>query len=1024
MKPSVILVGLIVLSIAWPAICRGEDEATAAGNAFFEKKIRPLLASRCYDCHSIKAKKLKGGLRFDSRAALLSGGDSGPVVVSGKPNNSLLIEAVRYENSDLQMPPKGKLPDREIALLVKWIEIGAPMPAAANPRAVADKAINFKEGRKFWSFQPVTTKDLPAGDETVWLKNKIDAFVLANLERNRLHPSPPADRRTLIRRVTFDLVGLPPTPDEVEAFLADESSNAYDRLVDRLLASPQYGERWGRVWLDLARYTDTTATWLKSTARAHLYRDWIVRSLNEDLPYDQFAKRQLATDLMPETGPDDIPALGLLGLSPTYWKELKLDQNVIKAIVAEEWEERIDMVGRTFLGLTVACARCHDHKFDPVSTSDYYALAGVFASTRLADRKIISEDESRAAAKAREKVAALEKDLAELKKKKPAANQVETGVKTPVFANDYAAAIAKLKPSWHEPLNKNPERLAVEKGVAVTPDNYAKFTEGRLHAKLTVLGADYTVAFWFRNDTQNEARPVTGYLFSRGPNGGTGAPGDHLGIGGTASKTSGTLFLYNGDRAKGILGGNTIITPGSWNHVVLARGGNRATLWLNGGPQPEFDGEIKATAPDSTEFFLGGRNERFALIKGRLAQLSFFNRAVSAIEARQLHAASGQPVGPKTEPKEIARPAIAKSDPKAKIEKLTREIESIKKNTPHYDSPLAPAVEEASLYVEAKGANETRLDYRPGRARDLKVQIRGNPANLGPLVPRRFLQVLSEGTPAPFEQGSGRLELANCIFDEAGPLAARVFVNRVWMQHFGRGLVATPSNFGRQGSKPTHPKLLDDLAARFIEQDWSIKWLHRQIVRSATYRQASQHDSQKIATDPDNRWLWRMNRRQLDVESWRDAMLAVTGRLNLQIGGAPLELSSADNHRRTIYGRIHRRELDVMLRLYDFPNPISHSPARERTITPLQQLFVLNGDFVRRQAEALVHRLHQATGPDLEAKIRLAYELLYTRSPTAEEVGLAKKFLAYDLSDDSARREFWRQYAQVLLGGNEFLFID
>jgi hypothetical protein len=409
----------------------------------------------------------------------------------------------------------------------------------------------------------------------------------------------------LIRRLYFDLIGLPPSPEEVQRFVRDDSPTAYERLVDRLLMSPQYGERWARMWLDKARYSDETASWLDNTGEEHLYRDWVVKAFNEDRPYDEFVHRQLATDLMPESDPQDLPALGFISLSPTYWKELKLPCEIIKVIVADEWEERVDAVSRTFLGLTVACARCHDHKFDPISSEDYYALAGVFASSQRAERPLMPESDYAPVRAAKAEVAKLEAEIAKLKSEKP--------------------------------------------------------------------------------------------------------------------------------------------------------------------------------------------------------------------------------------------------EPKEKLEELSAKIEAIKSGTPLYHAPLASALSEESLYVVRAGklAEEgTKLEYRPG-PRDLPLFVRGDPNRTGPIVPRRFLTVLSpDGTPELFKNGSGRLELAQAITTDAAPLAARVMVNRIWLEHFGRGLVETPSDFGKQGARPTHPELLDDLSARFIAGGWSIKDLHREIVLSATWQQSSSFDSE------------------------------------------------------------------------------------------------------------------------------------------------------------------------------------
>ncbi|MBI2805081.1 MAG: PSD1 domain-containing protein [Planctomycetes bacterium] len=764
----------IFLTIGFGPAVGAAQTPSRADLDFFESKVRPLVVKRCHECHSTQAKKQRGGLSLDNRAAILAGGDTGPAVVPGHPEKSLLIQAVRQSNSKLQMPRNGKLTPKEINLLEDWVRRGAPYPGP-EVKVSHKNGIDWKNARKFWSFQPPAVQKLPGVKHKAWPQNRIDHFLLAQMEKRDLAPTRPADRRVLIRRATFDLIGLPPTPDEVDAFLKDRRPDAYALLVDRLLASQQYGERWARFWLDLARYCDIGEPWAEYKGQPWLYRDWVVRAFQNDLPFDQFVQKQLAADLMPNAQPRDRAALGFIGLSPQYWKELLLDKDVIKGVVAEEWEERIYTVGSTFLGLTIACARCHDHKFDPISTQDYYALAGVFASSRPADVSLLSEVETRAVKDAQAKI----QDL-----------------------------------------------------------------------------------------------------------------------------------------------------------------------------------------------------------QGRIKKAS-------------------------------------KTKESAKIAAWNAEIEKIKAATPAFARALTPGVIESSLFVKADGPNRTKLEYKPGTARDVSLQIRGNPATPGPVVPRRFLTVLSpDGKPKPFTQGSGRLELARAIVTEGAPLSARVIVNRVWQQHFGAGLVATPSDFGTQGARPSHPELLDDLTGRFLQNRWSIKWLHREIMLSAAYQQASDYDAKKQAVDPDNHLLWRMNRRRLDVEAWRDAMLAVAGNLDLKQGGPPVELNDPKNNRRTLYGKVKRRELPDLLRLFDFPDPTTHSATRVPTATPLQQLFTLNSPFLQQQASALVKRL-KAEVTNQDARIRRAHELLFGRMATDQEFRLAREFLGNPPSEQA-----WLQYAHVLLGSNEFAFVD
>jgi len=802
---ALILGGLLCLAVIVGEVRSAEPGFTPEDVEFFEKRVRPVLVQRCYECHSQQTGKQRGGLTLDDRDAILTGGDSGPAVVPREVDKSLLVEAVRYSADGQQMPPTGKLPQAEIDLLVEWVARGLPHPTPTQTHT-ARKGIDFAAGRRHWAFQPLVEQSVPQIEAAPRDFQRIDYFLEAKRIEHGLTPSAPADSRTLARRATYDLLGLPPEVEELSHFgnqispspslplslsnaegvsgRGGEGEKTYLAYLYKLLASPHYGERWGRYWLDLARYADVTESWREGDGQPWRYRDWVVKAFNDDLPYDEFVRRQIAADLLSNTKPEDNAALGLLGLSPSYWKELKLDHQVIKMVVAEEWEERLDMLGATFLGLTIGCARCHDHKFDPISAHDYYALAGVLASVRESDRPLISAELAGPALSARHKVKMLDQ---------------------------------KLKP------------LAAKK------------------------------------------------------------------------------------------------MPSDVEQTEIAK------------------------------------------LQAGIAQL---------------------------------------------------------KETPNYDLPLACGVTDAALHVLPSGQNATRLEYRAGESQDLAMHVRGNPARTGIVVPRRFLAVLAADPQRTFKQGSGRLELAESLVADAGPLTARVIVNRVWKHHFGRGIVETPSNFGLQGAAPTHRELLDDLAARFVSNGWSLKWLHREIMSSAAYRQSSYREPAKHAIDPENQWLWRMTPRRLDVESWRDAMLAATGTLDETIGGPPIELTKLDNRRRTIYGLVRRREISELLRLYDFPDPVAHSAQREPTTTPLQQLFVLNSPFFAQQTRTLVERMQHETSAASAERIGWLYRTLFQRAVSAEERKVGEQFVVETISQGSKPDEVWRQYLQVLLASNEFLFVD
>lgn len=898
--------------------------------------------------------------------------------------------------------------------------LGSPGSVMLCVWAMAASLCLAEADEPHWSFRPLGKVMVPEVG-TAWSTQPIDRFIFRKMRANQLSPSSEADKRILIRRLNFDLIGLPPTPEQVEAFVHDDSEGACEKVVERLLASPHYGEKWGRHWLDLARYTDKTAKWLNSTASAWLYRDWVVDAFNRDLPYDRFVVMQLANDLLPDGDPKDNAALGFLGLSPTYWKELQLPPEIIKTTVADEWEERMDALGRTFLGLTLGCARCHDHKTDPLTQADYYAVAGVFASIRIADLPTVREDAWTVVSEARKKVAGLNKEIDALKKK-GGGGKIVSGVKAPKFPETYSAGVNELKPALAAPLNVVPKALEIEQGFKVTPESFGLFKSGRIRGEVKTLGDDYALSFWFRNDLPNNARPITAYLFSRGPAGNAAATGDHFGLGGTYVKPGGTLLFFNGNKARASLLGKTVLTPGTWNHVVLNRSGNQVTVFLNGEIEPEIKGVIQATAKESKSVFIGARSDKFAPLAGRVAHFTLFDRSITNEEVLKLHALSGQPKGPVTSPKETAETVLSPKDPKTEIEALAKRIEAIKNNTPHYDAPMANGVTDSALFVKPRknGAHGTNLDYVAGKARDLSIHLRGNPNVTGETIPRRFLNLFpaKDGEARPFESGSGRLDLAKAIVSEASPLAARVIVNRVWQRHFGQGLVSTPSEMGRAGELPTHPDLLDYLAAQFVANGWSIKWLHREILLSKTWRQGPR-DRRSVRLDPSNKYLSGMERRRLDFEAWRDSMLQVSDLLDVRRGGQSKDLNAADNNRRTIYGTVHRRDLNKMLSVHDFPDPTAHAPARTGTNTPLQQLFSLNGKFVRRQAEALAGRLAKSS-PKPEERINLAYDALFQRKPNENETKLALAYLEQREDEEAA----WIEYAHALLVSNEFLFVQ
>ncbi len=762
-------IALVAVLVA-PSVALAADPAPldAKKVEFFETKIRPVLVEQCYKCHSeeaVKDKKLKGGLKLDTKAALLAGGETGAALVPGKVDKGTLLQSMKYTD-ELKMPPKGKLPDAVIKDFEKWIADGAVDPREGGAAKAA--GVDIEKGKQFWSFQP--PKEVPVPGNA---KHAIDGFVQAKWAEKGLTPVAPADKRTLIRRAYYDLTGLPPTPEAVDAFLADNSPNAFEKLIDSLLASPQYGEKWARHWLDVARFAEDQAHTfeVKPKAQAWRYRDWVVAAFNADMPYDKFVKLQIAGDALPDAPSDPFikfAGLGFLGLGAEYYKNTAAAQ-----AIAEELDDRVDTLTRGFLGLTVACARCHDHKFDPIPTKDYYSIAGIYMGTTMSDAPLGPPDEVKAFTTAQ----------TDLKK----ANEK--------FRKTQAEIKAK-KDSWPT-----------------------------LIAKLLTL---------------------------------------------------------------------------------------------------------KAT---------------------------------------------------------------------------TEELAKIKKNMP----PTPPVAHVIS-----------------GNGNGMKVYIRGNPATPGENAPKGFLQVL----PSPSLSGNGytRLDLANAIGSKDNPLTARVIVNRVWAWHFGRGLVNTPSNFGSLGDKPSHPELLDWLAVNFVKNGWSMKWLHKQIMTASAYQLSSSTGANDSASrdpraeDAANVYLWRGTRKRLEIEDWRDSLLAVSGTLDPKFGGPTFDLRDANAKRRTLYAKISRHELDGLLRLFDFPDANVTADKRTVTTVPQQQLFALNSSFMVSQAEAFAKRVEKLGATD-EERVTSAYRIAFGRVPEKAELDLALRFLKLPpKTDDKLTR--WQQYAQVLLASNELLYVD
>ena len=746
-------------------------EPNPAAIEFFETLIRPILTEHCQSCHG--PKKQQAGLRLDSAAGLAKGTDDGAVVVPGKPEQSKLIASVQ-RTGDNAMPPDRELTKDQVAALTEWVKQGAIFPASTTA-AVGDP-------KKHWAFQPVLDAKIPA---IAGVKNPIDAFVLAKLTEKGMTPAAPADRRTLARRLYFDLIGLPPSAADLDRF--EKGSETTEQLVDTLLKSPQYGERWGRYWLDVARYADTKGYVFQEDRNypyAYTYRDYVIRSLNEDKPFNRFIVEQLAADKLP-LGDDKKPlaAMGFLTLGRRFSNN---QHDII--------DDRIDTVTRGLMGLTVACARCHDHKYDPIPAADYYSLYGVLASSNEP-------------------------------KEYPLIGEVE----------------------------RTPEFLKFETDLQKFEAAVAAGREKMLTNRQTLLGS----------------------------------------VAGSA---------------------------------------------------------LRVPNPDK----LLNRADRNALTD--------FQKKADQFKAK---------------------------------------------------SPFAPP--------RAMVLNDNPRPNEPA------IFLRGNPNTRGATVPRRMPEIVVGATRKPFANGSGRLELAEAIAGDTNPLTARVIVNRVWGWHFGQGLVRTPSDFGVRSEPPTHPKLLDWLTKRFVEDGWSLKKLHKRIVLSATYQQASATPAASFQADPENRWLAHQNRRRLDFEGMRDSLLVASGQLDAKLYGRSIDLFAQPfTKRRAVYASIDRQNLPGTFRAFDLASPEQHTAQRFQTTVPQQALYLMNNAFVAERARAVVAREEVAKPTDPAAKTAAIYRAILSRNPNAGEATFATEFAreAGKVKPTGNQLTAWEQFAQVLLLSNEFLFVD
>lgn len=942
-------------AIAWNAcllpVARAGADDTKAATDFFESQIRPVLLSRCVGCHGDK--KQWAELRLDSAAGFSRGGENGPIVINGSPESSPLLERISSTDASIQMPPPDagpRLTPDQIDAIKHWVAQGAHWPKVDT----TNEQVRNAAARSHWAFQPMkltTPPDIAPNTDTQITPNEaraineVDRFVFRSLLDHGLIPSPPTDRRTLIRRATYDLTGLPPTPEQVAKFISDTSPDAYERLIDQLLDSPQYAEHWARHWLDIARYSDTKGYVYAREERFYIhssaYRDWVIQSIQKDLPYDRFVMLQLAADqLAPENSPD-LAAMGFLTLGRRF---LGVTPDII--------DDRIDVVGRGLLGLTIGCARCHDHKYDPIPTADYYSMYGVFQNSL--ERTVTSGE---------------------------AAPNDSASANTPdaiAFA-DYRKGLAERQKAYDEHFNAQKaeaeqrfrKRISEYLIAQRELDKYPELTFSQLSTKDDLLPA--IVHRWelYLANLDSDGHRV-------------------FGLWNALASIPDAEFAA---RAPDVC--NTLLQKVDNVHPMVA------SLFIN---PPET---IREAAERYGTLFSQMEMRWESQIKNAtdsgLAPPNAFADPEDEILRQQLFGADS--------------PCVIPHDDMSNIEWYwdTNTVVTLWQKQGEIDRWILQHPDQAKRTIVLNDAN---------RLVTPRIFKRGNPATKGAKTPRQFLEVLSNQERRPFEHGSGRLEMAQRIVQTDNPLTARVWVNRVWQKHFGKGLVDSPSDFGLRTASPSHPELLDWLALNFIQNGWSNRWLHRTIMLSATYRQSSAGpvsiDALELAknSDPDNRLLWKTNPRRLSFEELRDTMLVASGELNSTLGGKASDVFSpgaGGGFRRSIYGLIDRQFLPTVFNVFDFANPDLHSPQRAETTVPQQALFELNNPFVADRARRIAQRSLGVTASEsipLDTRIKTLFQLLLQRDPSPEQLETSRAFISYaDSSDSGSKNDQSREWS-------------
>jgi hypothetical protein len=1078
--------------------CRADDQAD-----FFERSVRPLLARRCFTCH-LKGDKSAGGLEMTSRDRLLRGGDRGPAIAPGDVDGSLLMQAVRRQ-ADLKMPPDAPLSDAEIRVLTVWVQAGAVWPdiPPKNDERVADS---------LWGFQPLRDPPVPSVQHTAWAQSPVDNFVLERLEREGLEPNAAADKLTWLRRVTFNLIGLPPTRQECEAYLSDDAPGADERVVERLLVSRHYGERWARHWLDLVRFAETNG-FEDDTEKpnAFRYRDYVIDALNDDLPYDQFLREQIAGDLLPSPRRSRDGERSESPVGSGFWWlgeicPLPFDQADLRVIAGNELENQIDTYGKAFLGLTIACARCHDHKFDPITSRDYASIAGALASTTNVQQCVETPERFNALEAHQAQIDRIDAEVAELLTSPVMRARIATARDAQVdLLPDYlVAAIAALRdPLVATHADLPPERVA--RWRAVLSGQHPVLSPIMRLAGAPPEVVDRRAEFLhILYDEMNQALPrwqpeqilgdfengfgewrATGHAFGPAP----------------ASRTSGTTSGVLGNSYASSYRGSEALT----GRLVSPKfkvdrdkrylaffmcGGNHqgktsVNLVLHSQAMPQLP-PFWSLTPNRTHeltfavFDLHFYDDFELFVEvvddhvGEWGHISvdhfFFTQNVPPAEYFYVNplvvrAMAGvksiEELGQRLQA--LTRQALAQGDSDLPTDEAWA-WNSLREWLLRDDSPLLSRADAEALLDEPQRQRVRELRTQreqlvtqypmstiamvsQDRATptDARVQLSANVDDLGDAAPRGRPVDLARGTRPAADVSSGRLDLANWTTSTDNPLTARVLVNRLWKYHFGRGIVGTPDNFGTTGEAPTHPELLDFLTSRFVESGWSIKAMHRLMVLSATYRQASRPTPAGLAKDPNNRWLHHMPIRRLEAECIRDAVLAATGMLDLSPVEGSVPLPVRDRHmlesvetpglaeherHRSVYIQVFRNFAPALFEAFDYPRLPLTTGQRTESAVPGQALVMLNSEFLATSARRWAERLTADTPAD-KTRVETIYWSALSRPPRPSEIQIALEFVEAQQAEHrsaggstaAAELAAWADYCHVVLNLSELIVV-